>query len=42
MEPFFEQYPILFVPLVILIIEAWQVTKAWVAGLIRRNDSRSA
>ncbi len=39
MEPFFEQYPWLLVPLVIAIVEAWNALKAVVA---RRLGSQRA
>lgn len=28
MEPFFEQYPVLLVPIVIVIVEAWNALKS--------------
>ncbi|MEO7131291.1 MAG: hypothetical protein ABIZ07_07955 [Dermatophilaceae bacterium] len=31
MEPFFEEYPWLLIPIVIVIVEAWNAVKAVVA-----------
>lgn len=28
MEPFFEQYPVLLIPIVIVIVEAWNAAKS--------------
>ena len=28
MEPFFEQYPVLLIPIVIVIVEAWNAVKS--------------
>ena len=38
MEPFFEEYPWLLVPLVILIVEAWKALKGFVRRLLADRE----
>lgn len=38
MEPFFEQYPVLLIPIVILIVEGWNAVKAAVRSWRAKPD----
>lgn len=38
MEPFFEQYPVLLIPLVIVIVEAWNALKSTVRSRLAKPD----
>lgn len=38
MEPFFEQYPWLLIPIVIAIVEAWNAIKAAVRSAVQRRQ----
>jgi hypothetical protein len=41
MEPFFEQYPVLLIPLVIVIVEAWNLVKSAVRRAVRDRQPAS-
>lgn len=38
MEPFFEEYPVLLIPIVIIIVEAWNAVKSRVKSWRAKPD----